>query len=199
MVALAVVAIRSGHEIVTRLDEYQAATREYADLREQVKTQNDTADTASETGGIDFEALRAINSNVVGWIVVPGTDISYPIVQGTDNDHYLRRTFAGEQNSSGTIFMDYRNSADFSDRQTILYGHNMRDGSMFAPLHGWTGDHFVIHTPDGVLEFGVFHRQTVVATHEIYQLHDTEDGMRTVTLSTCVSGQRNMRYIVQGR
>ena len=207
MVVLAIIAFRSGREIVTRLDEYAEARTEYASLREQFGVPSDTADSESETEvadtaeteGIDFDALRAINPNVVGWIVVPGTQISYPVVQGADNAWYLRHTFSGERNASGAIFMDYRNRADFSDNQTILHGHNMRDGSMFAPLHGWAGDRFVIHTPDGVLEFEVFNCQAVPATGEIFQLRDTEDGVRTVTLSTCISGSPGLRFVVQGQ
>ena len=206
MVLCAVIAFRSGREVITRLDEYQAARTEYADLREQFGipapsyAHSDDSDDYSyeETEGIDFDALRTINQNVVGWIVVPGTGISYPIVQGTDNRHYLHHTFAGERNASGAIFLDYRNSADFSDSRIIIHGHNMRDGSMFAPLHGWAGDRFMIHTQDGVLEFEVFSRQTVAATHDIYQLHGTEDGVQMMTLSTCVSGRPSMRFVVQG-
>ena len=108
MAVLAIVAFRSGREIVTRLDEYQAARTEYADLREQFGVSNDTEVAGTEeTEGIDFDALRAINPNVVGWIVVPDTFISYPIVQGTDNNWYLYHTFSGERNASGTIFKDY--------------------------------------------------------------------------------------------
>jgi len=207
MVVLAITALRSGREIVTRLDEYAEARSEYASLREQFgvpsdtagsENETETADTA-ETEGIDFDALRTINPNVVGWIVVPGTQISYPIVQGIDNAWYLRHTFSGEPNASGAIFLDYRNRADFSDSRIILHGHNMRDGSMFAPLHGWAGDRFIIHTPEAVLEFEVFNRQTVPATHEIYQFHDTEDGGRVLTLSTCVSGSPALRFVVHGR
>jgi len=207
MAVLAIVAFWSGREIVTRLDEYQAARTEYASLREQFGVPSDTSDSESETEesdtteteGIDFDALRAINPNVVGWIVVPGTQISYPLVQGADNAWYLRHTFSGERNASGAIFLDYRNRADFSDSQIILHGHNMRDGSMFAPLHGWTGNRFVIHTPDGVMEFEVFNRQTVAAMHEIYQLDDSEDEARVVTLSTCISGKVGLRYVVRGQ
>ena len=200
MAALLMVLIGSGREIVTRLDEYQAARAEYSDLREQFGTSPSTENEEddAETEGIDFDALRAINPNVVGWIIVPGTEISYPIVQGGDNRWYLYHTFRGELNASGTIFMDFRNSADFSDEQTILHGHNMRDDSMFASLLSWTGDRFMIHTPNGMLEFEVFNRQTVEATHEIYQLHETENGTRVVTLSTCVNESAILRFVVQG-
>lgn len=60
--------------------------------------------------------------------------VDYPVVQGEDNEHYLHYTFDGKENIAGSIFLDYRNRADFTDRKVILYGHNMQDGSMFSHL-----------------------------------------------------------------
>ena len=214
MTTLIFMALHTGREVVERLDEYAVARTEYADLRDlagagvipplvggEVDAEiEDTPHPSIEPSStqLDWDALRAINPDVVGWIVVPDTPISYPIVRGQDNAHYLRHTFSGERNASGAIFMDYRNSADFSDNQIILHGHNMRDGSMFAPLHGWTGDYFIIHTPDGIMVFEVFDRRMVSATDEIYQLHDMENGEQIVTLSTCVNGRAEMRFVVRG-
>ncbi len=83
---------------------------------------------------IDFSALREANPDVVGWIRSEDGAISYPIVLGGDNDYYLTHLFNGEKNKLGSIFMDYRCSGDFSDRNTVVYGHNMKDGSMFSAL-----------------------------------------------------------------
>jgi len=208
MAALIFVAFRTGREVVERFDEYAVARTEYAELRDLagageipsllgIEVEEDIVADESIPYVIDWDALRLVNPNVVGWIVVPDMSISYPIVQGQDNAHYLRHTFSGERNASGAIFMDYRNSADFSDNQIILHGHNMRDGSMFAPLHGWTGDYFIIHTPEGTMVFEVFDRRMVSATDEIYQLRDTEDGELIVTLSTCVNGRADLRFVVR--
>jgi len=81
-----------------------------------------------------MEALLEINPDFVAWIRI-GDVIDYPIVQGRDNNRYLHTTFQGSRNSSGAIFLDYRNSSDLNDEVSIIYGHNMRDGSMFKPLH----------------------------------------------------------------
>ncbi|MCL2391829.1 MAG: class B sortase [Oscillospiraceae bacterium] len=78
--------------------------------------------------------LSEINPDFVAWITIDSL-IDYPLVQGRNNNRYLSVTFRGERNSSGAIFLDYRNSADFTDQVSIIYGHNMRDGSMFRPLH----------------------------------------------------------------
>jgi hypothetical protein len=83
-------------------------------------------------------SLAQINPDVYGWISIAGTDINYPIVQGKDNDEYLHRTYKRENLFVGSIFMDYQNSADFSDCNSIIYGHNMKDGSMFGKLSRFT-------------------------------------------------------------
>ena len=82
----------------------------------------------------DLAKLKVLNPDTVGWIWAEGTRIDYPIVQGKDNDYYLKHMFDGELNKVGAIFMDWRNGPDFSDKNTIIYGHHMKDGSMFAAL-----------------------------------------------------------------
>jgi sortase B len=83
----------------------------------------------------DIEKLKAINPDYYGWIKVSGTNIDYPVVQGEDNDFYLTNDFNKEQHRAGAIFCDYRNDRDVSkNRNTIIYGHNMLDGSMFSAL-----------------------------------------------------------------
>ncbi len=88
---------------------------------------------AAPSSGIDFRVARELNGDIVGWIV-GGEIIDYPIVRGTDNDYYLTHLVNHERNKVGSIFMDYRNQGDFFDRATVVYGHNMKDGSMFASL-----------------------------------------------------------------
>ena len=106
--------------------------------------------------------MQDINPDVVGWIYVPGTDINYPVAQGSDNDYYLYRLFDGTYNKAGSIFVDYRNDGALLDENTVLYGHHMRNGSMFAQITGYTDQAFyeahsygILLTPDGnyVLEF----------------------------------------------
>lgn len=80
---------------------------------------------------VDFQNLFKVNPDVVAWIYVESVEISYPILKGPDNDYYLHRTWERKDNFAGSIFMDYRNGEDFSDYHTVLYGHNMKDGTMF--------------------------------------------------------------------
>lgn len=92
--------------------------------------------------GMDLSALRAVNDDVIGWIVIPGTAVSYPLVQGSDNQYYLNHTWKGVQRSVGAIFMEQRSSADFSDFHTIIYGHRMSDSSMFHTLLSYSRENF---------------------------------------------------------
>ena len=91
-----------------------------------------------EMAAIDLAALREVNEDVVGWIRIPDTKIDYPLMQGEDNDYYLKHTWDGRSNSVGSIFLEHLNSPDLMDYNTIVYGHNMNDGSMFAGLRRYT-------------------------------------------------------------
>lgn len=82
----------------------------------------------------DYEASRAQNKDVIGWISVPNTRIEYPLLRGENNDYYLTRSLTGETSKSGSVFVDYRNKDISSSRHIIIYGHNMRNGTMFHDL-----------------------------------------------------------------
>ena len=83
---------------------------------------------------IDADALTEMNADYACWLYAPDTPIDYPVVHGEDNDYYLHRLFNGEHNACGTLFIDYRNLGDFQDPNTLLYGHHMRNGSMFKAI-----------------------------------------------------------------
>ena len=123
--------------------EYRAGTQEYDRIREYVQEDPQEETEQPEEGeaedrpvppAVDWESLKAINSDIIAWLQIEGTEISYPVVKGTDNDYYLHHTFEKNYNSAGSIFVEYTNSSDFQDCNTIIYGHNMRNGSMFGLL-----------------------------------------------------------------
>ena len=89
---------------------------------------------------IDFENLTKLNSDVVGWIYIPGTGINYPIVQTNNNYFYMYHNVKKQDANSGAIMMDYKNSSDFTDRNTIVYGHLMNSETMFGELNKMTKD-----------------------------------------------------------
>ena len=86
--------------------------------------------------------LKKENRDTVGWIDIIGTEMKYPVVQGTDNKYYMHHTFKKKKNASGAIFLDCWNKPDFTDFNTVIYGHNMKDGSMFNGLREYRHQRF---------------------------------------------------------
>ena len=104
---------------------------------------------------VDWQELSEKNNDLAAWILIPAVDISYPVLQGEDNEYYLHRDINREHLFAGSIFMDAYNNASFYNYNTIIYGHNMRDGSMFARLKEFSNEatlrqcpYFWILTPD---------------------------------------------------
>ena len=146
-VAIVVFAVALFH-IIAGENEYKKGRDEYEEIRQEADT--------DEGNGIDWDALRAINPDIVAWIRFKEPSvIDYPVVQGKDNNIYLHKSFGENYIKAGTIFVNCDNTPDFKDWNTILYGHNMNDGSMFASLKKY-GDKsfydqyptFEIYTPD---------------------------------------------------
>lgn len=116
-----------------------------------------------EMAEIDLAALREVNPDVIGWIRIPETVINYPLMQGSDNDYYLHHTWEYEENAVGSIFLEHLNNPDLMDYNTIVYGHNMVDGSMFGTLSRfggqtyWENHPYIYITCDaGVYRYEVF-------------------------------------------
>ena len=136
---------------------------------------------------IDFKSLKEVNEDIIGWIKVNALDISYPIAQGEDNEYYLHKTFERQDNFAGCIFMEYQNKSDFSDKNTIIYGHNMKNGSMFGTLKKFyeegvyeSAPYFWIYTPDKIYKYDIFSCSQVDASGRAYQItfSDEEDFSR---------------------
>ncbi len=151
----------SAYKLIGIYLDYKTGTEEYKDLQQytteitktpETPAPTKTADASAESEpaatpepetpdyptepplSVDFDALKAINPDVKGWLYIEALDISYPVVQGPDNDAYLHMTYEGTSNFAGSIFLDYQNQGDFSDGNTIVYGHNMKNLSMFGKL-----------------------------------------------------------------
>lgn len=112
---------------------------------------------------LSLEALREVNPQVVGWILIPDTEINYPLMQGKDNDYYLNRTWDQKKNDVGSIFLEQFSNPDLTDFNTIVYGHNMKDGSMFAGLQAYREQSFLethpyvyIRSDYGVYRYEIF-------------------------------------------
>ena len=95
--------------------------------------------------------LQILHPDTVGWLSVPNTKIDYPFVQGEDNAEYLHLDLDGEWSAAGTLFMDAQNNRDFSDFNTIIYGHHMQNGSMFGTLQHFNDQTFFAENPTGII------------------------------------------------
>ena len=166
---------------------YKKGTDEYNQIEEMAVTERD-ADSAEVAGPnaqlkppieVDFDKLKSVNEDVVGWIYVDALpDISYPIVKGKDNQTYLHQTYEKNYNFAGTIFVDYENSGDFSDCNTLVYGHNMKNGSMFGHLKKFREDdklykqdkYFWILTPERNYRYEIISAYTTGVNSDTYTL-----------------------------
>lgn len=177
---------------------------------------------------IDFDELAKVNTEVMGWLRIGALDISYPVAQAADNEYYLHRTFRREEVFSGCIFLNCDNTKYLTDQNSIVYGHNMKDGSMFGRLKELDQEHynenpyFWIFTPNLIYQYRIFSTSTVSRAGDPYRTRFSRDDFqafinnsqeqsgidshgvtvttddRIVTLSTC-TGNDETRFIVQGR
>ena len=177
---------------------------------------------------VDFTVLQEQNPDIIGWIYCEGTPINYPIVQAEDNEYYLYRLPDGTSNPSGSIFADFRNLSDFSDPNTMIYGHNMKGGAMFASLLKYRQQSYYdehpslwILTPERAYRMDLLAGYTTPSDSELYNVFSTaeemqqvlaqaidsstfqpaeipEDVRNIVTLSTCTYDYNTARYVVIG-
>lgn len=160
---------------------------------------------------VDFETLQQTNADIVGWLYSPGTAINYPVVKGKDNAYYLTHSFEMKDNNCGCLFIDADNTKDYEDQNTIIHGHHMKNGSMFASLlqyqrQSYYNQHPVIYllTPGENYEIDLFAGFTTSATSEVYQKNFTSDEsfdklyyecMRRTTFNTFVDITESSRII----
>ena len=123
---------------------------------------------------IDFKKLKSQNQDIAGWIYIRGTTIDYPIVQGKDNEEYLHQDFNKKKSSSGTIFLDNNCKKDFTSDNNIIYGHHMKNGTMFAQLLKFREKSFLkkhneimIFTPDRTIHLKVISAYAQKAQNKI--------------------------------
>ena len=181
---------------------------------------------------IDFAALKKVNPEIHAWIEIPNTRINYPIAQSATHDaYYLNHTIEGKKGYPGAIRTENINSKDFSDFNTVIYGHNMKNGTMFKGLHQYKNAEFMeshdkiyIYTEEGYKVYQVFAAivyddRHILWTYDnediearkaflqsVYESRNMRNQIRTdipvdenshiITLSTCIGGYPDNRYLV---
>ncbi len=178
---------------------------------------------------VDFDALKAQNPDVVGWVYCENTPINYPVLQSDDNDYYLQRMINQKSNPAGSIFMDYRSSEDMSSLNTIIYGHNMKNDTMFGTLTDYYNQaYYEAHpvfwyiTPTADYEIELLLGYVTDDVSEAYtdfttaeeltaylkkaktkstfaSTSEISDISQIITLSTCSYEHQTARYVVIGK
>ncbi|MCI8525665.1 MAG: class B sortase [Oscillospiraceae bacterium] len=190
------------------------------------ETPRELPEEARHLENLDLPALRAVNEQVCGWIEIPGTPLSYPLVQGEDNQYYLTHTWTFEYSPMGAIYFECTNQPDLSDFHTLIYGHRMMDDtSMFSSLKEYKSlDYWQKHPSvylameDGVHQYDIFSAHQVRTTEMVYRLDvadmkedfylyciensDIQTGVmpqrgdQILTLSTCANLGSSVRWVV---
>lgn len=214
----------SGYTLFCIKRQYRKMDRDNKKLIEEVIADPE-ADYLSRK--IDFPTLKSINEDIKGWLYIPDTGIDYPLLKGKSNQTYLRHNYLHQKATAGCLFIEEDCTADFSDDNTIIYGHNMHDGTMFAPLKSYPNKAYFtahpyayIYLPDGhVRTYELFSVNIISATSDLYSptidyrnylaqvirtssYHiDVNDEKKAhlIMLSTCYAHNSPSRYVVWGR
>ena len=227
------VFIFSGYKIFSYLIEQKKANDLYDNFKDIAITSepNESSNNDSESKidfSIDFESLKNECKDVVGWIYSPDTPINYPVVRGKDNKQYLRHLPNGKYNYAGSIFADYRNLYINNDSNVIIYGHNMKNDSMFGTLteyykQKYYDAHPVLYflTPEKNYEVQLISGYITSSDSTAYMIERDEElnekyidrimrsstfdgsveykkGDRTLTLSTCTNASNSQKYVMVG-
>ena len=162
------------YKIFTEYNKNSSVYEEIKDVVPTIKTENYITKE-------EFENLKSQNDDFNFWIRVPETEIDYPVVQGVDNDEYLYKNFKGEGNKGGSIFLDVSNNIE-EDKNIVVYGHNMKDGSMFGTLRRLKNHEYFdknnkiyIYLEDKTLEYEIFSVYSEDATIESYKTKFNND------------------------
>ena len=180
LVILIVVFVYSTYQVIMWLiSDRQTKELEQGLFSNVVKEENN--EDNEETITIDFEKLEEVNEDVIAWIKIEGTYINYPIMQGETDEYYLRKDINKKYNIAGSIFVDASTKSDFSDDNTVIYGHNMKNGRMFSNLldiyNGKYGkDIYVeIYTKEGMNKYKVMASYIEKPTLPLIQKNFTDE------------------------
>lgn len=153
---------------------------------------------------IDFGELQKLNPDIYAWIQIEGTNINYPIVQSaTDDAYYLNHTIEGQEGYPGSIYTEKINAKDFTDFNTVIYGHNMKDGTMFKDLHNYEDEAYlnehpyvIIYTPDKKMTYQIFAAVVYNDSHIVENYDFTQNEQRQAFLDS-VYNSRDMRNTIK--
>ncbi len=167
-----IVAVYSGKEII----KWHLNNKENAEIIEAVSSKVSISAVEDEKAKyqIDFNGLKEINNDTVGWLKVYGTNVEFPVVQSADNSYYLTHNFEKRNNAAGWAFADYRNRFDGTDKNIVIYGHNRRDGSMFASLKNILTPEWYTNDENRIVVFITENNYSLYEVYSIYEIEEEE-------------------------
>ena len=204
---LSAAAVLAGANIYSELKERQKEKEDFAAVSQiaeptvtAAQTESDPAEQSAAERNI--QALIAENADCIGWLSIDGTNISYPVMHTpSDPQKYLRRNFYGKYSQSGVPFLDGRCSTVGGN--LIIYGHNMKNGTMFSDLKKYLNTDFLnshrtvrLETADGVFLFTVTEVLKTNTSDAWYNRIASEDGSRCLILSTCYGSDKDGRLLI---
>ena len=217
------------------LDENQELVQQEAQKEQEEKQKEEELQKEKEEkeepipDAIDFDTLHAISKDAVAWLYALGGGINYVVAQAGDNDYYLHRLLNGAEAKAGTLFMDYQNHSDFSDWNTMIYGHHMKNGTMFASLVKYQDQEYYekhpvmyLYTPGQRMKLEILAGYTTDIEDSVYTIPTSKEGRdelvkhvlqksnftskasvtgedKLVTLSTCTYEYEDARFVVIGK
>ena len=146
----------------------------FVEYTEETTNNEEQEDNTSNKYNIDFTTLKGKNDDIVGFLKVNGTNIENIVVKGNDNSYYLKHNFNKEYNTAGWIFADYHNKIDGTDRNIIIYGHNMRNNTMFGTLHNVLNDKWKDVEENRYITFITKQESYIYEVFSVYQI-EAED------------------------
>lgn len=190
--------------IATETNETEVSEDDKIQDTEGEGTTEETEAKVYEGCPVDFAGMWEINEDVYAWITVPGTVIDYPILQhATDNTYYLNYNIDGSYGYPGCIYTENLNSKDFTDNNTVIYGHNMKNGTMFAGLHKFEDASFFeentkvyIYTPEKELSYTIFAAYIYDDRHLMYSF-DFSDSQVYATYLEDIQNMRSMNALIR--
>lgn len=163
---------------ISRINRWKNDNKENENIQEEImKTaiiQDDKSEINTNSYKVDFKSLKNINSDTVGWLEVPGTNINYSVVQTNNNDYYLTHNFNKEYNAAGWIFADENNKFDGNDKNIVIYGHNVRNGSMFSSLKNVINEEWYNNEENYNIKLITENTEDIYRVFSVYQI-EAED------------------------
>lgn len=207
-IAIAIATALLLASIITLCVQYFGGREDFGDYKTNAPTQN-TSSTVLPVNPIDFDAIQAENADVCGWLQIPGIEvIDYPILQSApeaDDNYYLDHDISGSKKRAGSIYIQKLNQKDFTDPNTVIYGHNMLNGTMFGQLKKFRNKEFFetnrtiyIYTPGHIYEYEIISAFVYDDRHILNSFNFDLDSDRQSFFDECINPTSLTKQVVEG-